>query len=119
MGMFAYLGAPISKTVIAPDAMGSNEQGFGGSGVVARECSQNTVNARYQEGLEQGVCGHTIGRHLQMAKTPDPAIRTTMPFTKIPTDMLQGEWTHPLWGAGSSTTTPRSAKAEQSPVHWT
>ena len=31
-------------------------------------------------------------------KRPETAIRTTVPFTRIPADMLGGDWTPLLWG---------------------
>ena len=101
IGMIADLGAPLSNTIFASDAMGANTDGAGGFGVVASSCAMGIAQLCFGEGLTPG---HTVCRldgSFAGMKRPDQKVGRTIPFTRVPQQTLDGTWTPLIWGRWS------------------
>ncbi len=84
--MACHVGAPVLPWLFGTDAMGENEQDWGGYGIVATELVDGETETLLQQ-------GETIGRAIARldgggAKYPHKALRPTVPFTMLPESMF-------------------------------
>ena len=89
--MFADLGAPLSSTIFATDAMGANERDHGGFGIVGREVSNELVRACLVVGERPGFTVARLNGDLSGLRNPEKEIRATIPFTRLPKELFEKE----------------------------
>ena len=96
--MYADLGAKLTPTVFATDAMGASEQDAGGFGIVATRVAPQVAKTCFEDALEPGFTVCRLDGKFRGLKRPDQRIGRTVPFTKLPDELFDCQWSPLLWG---------------------
>ena len=102
ISLYADIGAPLTPTVFATDAMGSNDFDHGGYGVVAARCAPDVALRCFEEGLAPGYTVCRLDEHFDGLRRPERTIGRTIPFTRVPPDIIAADWVPLLWGRWAS-----------------
>ena len=104
--LFADVGAPVSTTMFATDAMGPDDgNDYGGFGAVVADFSKQMIRDVLEVGTAPGKTVARLSGDQSGLRFPDkPVSRTTLPFSRLPQgifdlsqwhDFLQGRWNAP------------------------
>ena len=96
--MYADLGAPVADTVFATDAMGESNQDAGGYGIVGTRCFHALVRKCFEGDLAPGYSVVKLDGNTAGLTNPFRAIGRTIPFTKVPDQILDSPWAPLKWG---------------------
>ena len=113
LAMYADLGAPIAETLFATDASGDGETDSGGFGAVATRCTADVARRCFEEALEPGFAVVRLDGKFTGMRDPSRRIGRTVPFTRIPPDVLSAAWVPLLWGRFARANTSRFTKPAQ------
>ena len=86
--MYADLGAPLSSTVFATDAMGENTVDQGGFGIVASTTPPEVAIRCFEEGLQPGFSVCRLNGSFKGMSATHSRIGANIPFTRVPAELL-------------------------------
>ena len=78
--------------------MGASEQDAGGFGIVATRVAPQVAKTCFEDALEPGFTVCRLDGKFRGLKRPDQRIGRTVPFTKLPDELFDCQWSPLLWG---------------------
>ena len=89
--MAAEVGAPLAPVLFASDAQGSNDDDFGGWGVVARNISPSEAATVFQMGARPGRSVVKLSGDFAGLRRPEESVPRNIPFSQLPRSIIEAD----------------------------
>ena len=99
--MVRDMGAPLSPTLFATDAQGSNEHDYGGYGIVGAVVPPRTAALAFELGSAPGYTVARLDGSIDGLLRPGRELRRRTPFSRFPASLLghdETDWRPLAWG---------------------